>query len=368
MADTSIHYMTYDPDAMWQEMMLAYIDAGGDVLYGGDEKEMLLRAVLAIFVQGYAAVDHALRMGTLRYAKGDYLKLLGENRGCAYIDAAKATGKASIQFRTGSGTTLGIGTKMTADGSKYYELTEEITSAGGGGTGEATIQCTDGGIGGNGLTVGSSLKLVIANAAVDSIAVTEETSGGAEAEDEEVYRARIRTYMMNGVTTGPAEMYESAARAASINVIDASAENGGDGVVNLHLILNDDADASAVIAEVGAALSSDTARPLTDQVVVAEATEITYSIVIGYKLADGAALTEYNALVSAGDAYLAWQDYAIGRDFNPNKLMANLFEAGAQRIEYGAASVYNVDGDIVYTATPPGTRLRGTITYEEIAE
>ena len=42
MDDTELHYVTYDPDEIMQEMMVAYLNAGGDLLYAGDEKEMLL--------------------------------------------------------------------------------------------------------------------------------------------------------------------------------------------------------------------------------------------------------------------------------------------------------------------------------------
>jgi len=45
MDNTEIHYLTYDPEEIFQEMNLAYIQAGGDILYPGDEKEMLLRGV-----------------------------------------------------------------------------------------------------------------------------------------------------------------------------------------------------------------------------------------------------------------------------------------------------------------------------------
>ena len=45
MEDNEIHYLTYDPDAIWDAMIDAYLDAGGDVLYPGDEKEMLMRGV-----------------------------------------------------------------------------------------------------------------------------------------------------------------------------------------------------------------------------------------------------------------------------------------------------------------------------------
>ena len=43
--DNEIHYLAYDPEELWKEMIVAYVEAGGDILYPGDEKEMLLRGV-----------------------------------------------------------------------------------------------------------------------------------------------------------------------------------------------------------------------------------------------------------------------------------------------------------------------------------
>ena len=70
MDSTEMHYLTYDPEEIWNGMISAYVDAGGDVLYPGDEKEILLRGVQAIVTQVFAGVDTALRMATLRYAVG----------------------------------------------------------------------------------------------------------------------------------------------------------------------------------------------------------------------------------------------------------------------------------------------------------
>ena len=80
MDNTEIHYLSYDPEEIWAAMMEAYVDAGGDILYPGDEKEMLLRGVQSIVTQCFAGIDSALRMATLRYAVGDYLDIYGEGR------------------------------------------------------------------------------------------------------------------------------------------------------------------------------------------------------------------------------------------------------------------------------------------------
>ena len=42
------HYIHYDPDTIWELIIGTYIAEGGDILYPGDEKEILLRAVQAL--------------------------------------------------------------------------------------------------------------------------------------------------------------------------------------------------------------------------------------------------------------------------------------------------------------------------------
>ena len=130
--DTSaVHYVSYDPDAIWREMLTAYVDAGGDILYPGNEKEMLLRAVLAIVTQVFAGVDNALRMDTLRYAVGDYLDLYGEKRNCDRIAASAAECTVTIQFSaSGKSRTIPAGTALTADGVMFYQLKNDILQNG----------------------------------------------------------------------------------------------------------------------------------------------------------------------------------------------------------------------------------------------
>ena len=110
MDDNEIHYLTYEEEALWEAMTDAYIDAGGDVLYPGDEKEMLLRGMESIIMQAFAGIDNALRMDTLRYAVRDYLDLYGEKRNCYRIKAAAATTKVRLTFlASGEGKTIPAG-------------------------------------------------------------------------------------------------------------------------------------------------------------------------------------------------------------------------------------------------------------------
>ena len=318
MAD-DLHYIDLNPDDLWREMLLAYVQAGGGALYPGDEKEMLLRAVLAAAEAIMGKVDAALRMDTLTYATGEYLKEYGLKRNCAYIEAQSAVLPVTLAYAAASpARTLAAGTAFTYDGTLIYELASDVTNAGGAQTINAMLVCRTPGEAGNAVTQGTQLQLIDADAPYITVTASGDASGGADAEDEEAYRERIRAFGLSTVTTGPKAVYESRAKQASNHIIDVSAVNGGDGEVDIYLLLDADAVQADVFAAVLAALNDESARPLTDYVQVFAATSVAYTLGVkatydSYKLSEA----EVQAVI---DAYKDWQDNTIGRAFNPDKL------------------------------------------------
>ena len=360
MDNTELHYITYDPDAIWEKMMENYNDAGGDTLYPGDEKEMLLRSVLADIVQAFAGVDNALRMMTLRYAVGEYLDMIGELRSCPRIQAKAA--RAAVTITTiGNGITgtIPAGTAMTADGEVYYLLAEDFPLTGYQQTATVEVIADRTGIAGNGLQSGTDMELSSKNLSILSIVSASDATGGQEAEADDVYRERIRTHLITSVTTGPARQYEAAAMAVSSVILDAKA-TGGSGEVDIFLILSDQTGAAALLDAVEEALNAEDVRPLTDTVTVSQATDITYTLTVKYK-SDGSSATNA-ALSEAVAEYQDWQDNKIGRAFDPNRLMAMLYQAGCTRVIWDTGSEFGDGGSIEYTEISIDERCKGTIT------
>lgn len=366
MDNTEIHYLTYDSDEMWQEMNLAYIDAGGDVLYPGDEKEMLLRGVQNILMLAFAGVDNALRMATLRYAQRDYLKIYGENRNCPYNEATPATATISITFRaTGNTETIPAGETVTADGEVLYKLSSDVLDGGVAQTITCKVECTKAGAFGNGLLAGTQMQFVKSHDGVQSVYCTVDAAGGQDDEDFEAYRERIRTHGLTAVTTGPAEQYEAAAMAVTSEILDANAVKTSAGAVTVYLRLTDDASSAAIIAAVEDALTPKSVRPLTDSVTVLEATAVSYTLKVLYQASEGTDVA--SALEAAKDEYQAWQDQTIGRPFNPDKLMAMLYQAGATRVLWDDGSEFD-DGDVEYTPIDENEYCSGTITLAVMSD
>ena len=362
--DKTIHYLSYDPDEIWTDMQAAYVEHGGDILYPGDEKEMLLRSVLAILVQVFAGVDNALRMDTLRYAVGEYLDIYGEKRNCSRIAASAAQAKVVITFSaSGINKTLPAGSALTADGVQFYLLAEDVQQTGYAQTVNADILCKQTGSTGNGLLSGVQMQFAVPNSAVISVYTTADAAGGNDREDDDTYRSRIQQYGLTNITTGPAVQYESKAMEVSSEILDAKALNLGAGNVGVYLILESDTGAEALLELVADALSDEDVRPLTDQVSVYLATDIDYTLALQYEAAED--IDAETAIGAAIDEYQAWQDNTVGRAFNPDKLMALAYQAGATRVLWGAES--NFDGGAVeYTEIASSARCKGTITMAVI--
>ena len=364
MDTTDIHYLTFDPEAIYREMMQAYMDSGGDGLYPGDEKEMLLRAVQSILVQSFAGVDNALRMSTLRYAVGEYLDVYGENRGCARIEARKATAVVEIRFRQTTFTrTIKAGSLLTADGEHVYVLDRDVFHFGIAGSVRVPITAEKEGSAGNGLTNGTQMQFLIAYEDVEGVFCVEDAHGGQERENDDAYRERIRTFGLAGITTGPKSRYEAAAKNASSQVLDANAIYLGPGEVGIILLLDSQDGAETVRRAVEKAVGDQDSRPLTDHVSVSLAEDIPYTLQVQYKSEQGSDISD--AVGSAVVKYQKWQDETIGRPFNPDKLMAMIYEAGAVRVIWGDGSDFQ-GGNVEYTEIGENKRCKGTITLEEI--
>lgn len=365
MDNTELHYLTYDEAALWDSMIEAYIEAGGDVLYPGDEKEMLLRGVQNIIMIAFAGIDNALRMDTLRYAVRDYLDVYGEKRNCYRIEAQAATAGIRVTFKaTGESKTIPAGTLLTADGVVLYELAEDITQTGYAEVIETTVICNQSGSVGNGLLAGTEMQWLEPQDGSLNVTVITDAAGGQNREDDETYRERIRTFGLIAVTTGPSEQYESAAKDVSSEIIDAKAINGGGGIVNVYLILASETGSAAIIAAVEKALSPEDIRPLTDKVNVSLATKRPYKLNVRYSSNTGA--NTKNAISEAVSEYKTWQETTIGQSFNPDKLIALLYQAGCKRVFFDEGSEFD-GGEAVYTEIADNEYCSGEITLAVIS-
>lgn len=385
-----IHYLSYDPDAMWNEMMSIYAAAGGDVLFPGDEKYILLRSVQQMLIAAYAAHDNAARMRTQRYAVGDYLDLIGEGMRLPRVEAKAAQTTLAVTIKAASTTvSVAAGTQYTCNGMLVFETSEEAARTCAAGE-EVTLSipavCTTEGIAGNGVAAGTLLQAMGNEAHVLRVELLSDSAGGSERETDEEYRERMEESSYIDTTTGPASQYRAQALAVSSEIMDARAvadsEYSEDGVgteyglakgqVMVSLLFDEameESDRADLIGEVKSALSAQEARPLTDVVLVQEAERVPFSLTVHFAVDEArtGALVSRTQVIAAAEEYAAWQCAQLGRAFDPYRLISMLYSAGCSRVEIDEASTVN-GGAVVYTSIKPTQAMQGSVVMEEMAD
>lgn len=341
MDNTELHYVTYDPDEIWNEMIYNYVQAGGDVLYAGDEKEMLLRSVQADIVQVLAGVDNALRMQTLRYAVGEYLDVIGESRNCPRLGAAGATITLLIYSNTEQ--TIPATNLLTTDGKLFWALDEDLHISAGDHV-NVNVTCTTAGTVGNGIARNTTFKFTTDPAGIFAVYSIYASHGGREVETDDEYRERIRTWMNTSSTAGPKKQYEALAKSASgATITDAYATNEEPssgvvrpGIVNVFIMGASDVATYEEISAVLASIFADDVCPLTDEVHVLSSDRLEYTI-RGTVIYDGSAATA-EKLNSAIEEYKQWQNWKINRPLHPDVLKSKLYQAGALNVSFADTS------------------------------
>lgn len=391
--DTTVHYLSCDPELMWSEMNRIYRENGGDILFPGDEKSILLRTVLQALVTAYAAFDNAARMRTLRYAVGDYLDIIAEKMRLKRNLAEPATVQLELTIRDATGSvSIPKGSLFSFNGLLTFETTEQAAAVT---DGEDVIlvipaQCTDEGEAGNGLEAGTILHPIEAEARIVQVKTLNETTGGREREEDEAFRERLLASAFNDTVTGPELMYTAKAMDVSSGLIDASAvadntflpgspeigvEYGLErGQVLVTLLFGDtvsEVDKHTIIDDVYKALRRDDERPLTDSLIVREADMIEFSIKVRYMIRPGAPTDAVTNIMEAVAEYKEWQTTKIGRSFDPYKLTSMLYNSYCARVEIikEESFVGDVTGDdFNFMLIPKTKRLIGQVVMEEITD
>lgn len=336
---SELFYTQTDARVLWENLLKDFEQALSTKLESTDERRLFLQQQLQVIVAFYNSLNFAARMSLLRYAYGVYLDAIGEDRGVMRKSetAAETTLVFSLQAARQTNVLIPAGTRgATEDGSvKFRTVTAAVISAGEMQVG-VDAECTVTGESGNGYYEGVINVLVDPIAYVYSVANTTVTAGGADVEEDEPYRQRIRLSYAQTSTAGAEDSYKYWAATASPAIADVSVSSPGPAqVLVVPLLEGGEIPTSEVIDAVKKALNQKTVRPITDQVLVEPPTASEYTIDFDYyaPLAQGGEVIEkVEGEGGAIDKYVAWQKAAISRNRNPDYLRKLLFDAGVTKM------------------------------------
>lgn len=360
-----ITFAERDPAEIESSIVNAVEGLLGRKLSRADPLRLLLLGLEAIIIQQRELINHDAKMNLLAFAKGDILDHHGVLTGTDRLEATAATVSLRLTLSTARETATAIpaGTRATAGDGVYFAINEATVIPAGETSITVAATCTETGTKGNGYAPGEIKTLTDPIPFVATVASITTSEGGADKELDDKYRSRIQEAPERFSVAGPTGAYEYFAKAANPLIADVKAKNGGAGVVNIYVLLQDgQLPGEEILAAVDEALSDDKVRPLTDNVQVLSPATVSYNVNLKYWVSrnDATELTAIQAAVEkAIRDFVNWQKERMGRDINPTELYYRIRSAGAKRAEITEPIFTTINSSSVAIAENVSVTLEG---------
>lgn len=195
-----------------------------DPLYPGDERRIFGESLVPVVVAIYNTVNDACRQRLLRYARGEVLDALGENRDVTRITPTSATTtlRFGVQEAVASNIIIPAGLRVTGDFEHYFITDTTVVLQAGELSVEVSATAESGGAEYNDIPPGDLTEIVDVSDVplIDYVTNIDATEGGGDIEGDEAYRERIREAENRLSTAGTAKAYKYWALSANPLVSD----------------------------------------------------------------------------------------------------------------------------------------------------
>jgi len=328
----------------YEQYFFAQTNVSKSLARGDPVRLFLLCMIYQLTVQR-SIVDSTGKENLIKYAHGNDLDnigaLYGPKRGSRLPQAYAG---CSIRFTLSQGIALTTdsvvpaGTLVQAGDGTQFATTQDGTIKAGNVYADIPAQALIAGSAANGYVAGQINQLVTWSAPfLVSASNTTTSGGGADAETDDHYRARIWMAPESFSVAGPKEAYEYWAASANSDIVDVSvwSDPSVAGQVYIYPLMTGGAlPSQTVINQIYAICNADDIRPLTDQVFCQAPTQHLYTATVSYWIDNANAQFEQSIISACQVAYqnyITWQGSEIGLDINPSKLNQMLVDAGAKR-------------------------------------
>ena len=223
----SNEFITTNADLIF-DTVISSLEAGvSEPLYPGDERRIFGEALVPLFVGMYNAMNDAARQKMLRYARGEVLNDLGERVGVERMAPTEATTvlRFSMNSPLSENVIIPEGTRATSDNTRYFATTRTAVIEAGQLYVDVEAVSEGGGTQFNDIAVGAVNVLVDLIAFVDQVSNIKVTEGGADEEDDDSLRERIRVAPSKLSTAGPVNGYRYWAMSADSSIADVSVKS-----------------------------------------------------------------------------------------------------------------------------------------------
>lgn len=347
-----------DPAILLQELKADYEARTGRVLQPAQVEMLLLNTIAYRESLLRLAIQDTGEQNLVDFARAPALDYLGALVGVERLPAEAATTELEFSLVNGHlGVTIPALTRVAStDGRAVFRTIEAVSVPMGTYTVTVEAECESLGTTGNGYAAGDVSELMDPQAFITGVENTGTTGGGADQEDDDALRERIKLAPEAFTTAGSRGAYEFHARQANPSIIDVAVVGHSDdpgipqGEVHIFPLMEDGTTTPpTVLDEVEAACSAETVRPLSDTVVVIAPTEIAYDIEVELTLytdADGA--TVQDAVEQAIQTWATGKRQKLGRDIVGTQIIQAVHNAAPDDI-YEVTLISWLDIDVAST-------------------
>ena len=288
-------------------------------------------------------IQEVAKTNLLNYASIEVLEHLGELVGVKKLEgkAAQSIFKFEVDEVLDFDIFIDAGCEIeTPDGKFIFKTEEDVTIKAGSLSAEVKCSCATTGADANNYAVNSITNLLTPIDYINTVYNTQITYGGADEEDKESLRERIRLAPESYSNAGSKGAYKFHTLSAHQSVIDVEVMSSSAGVVDIYPLLNTGNPNPEMIEIITDYLSSDKVRPLTDKVVVHSPQKINFSITAVLYLYVDADENAVKQLVNENLAkYKEELSSKLGKDIVPTQIIAILNSIyGVYKVELAAPS------------------------------
>lgn len=330
-------------DSIKQEMIKDFKSkykeiAGVEIeLSEADPNRLILYACALQIYQSFQYVDRAGKQDMLKYAYGEFLDNLAAIKGVSRNQESYAITTVRFYLSSTMESVVSIpqGTKITNQTGVYFETTEYAEVQKGEIYVDVAARCGEIGAIGNNIKEGDLTVLVDLLPYVDHVINITDATGGADIESDESLAERTYIAPSSYSTAGPNDAYKYWCKTFNSEISDINVTSLEPGYVDIVFLVGEDKQnpTETMVNELKDFLMDSEVRPLTDNVRVYAPTQIEYNLELTYYIDKSKIKTASNVqnrVNRAIEDYIKWQR-TIGRDINPDELIARIKEAGAKR-------------------------------------
>jgi len=286
------NFINRDSEQILNEWISLYEQKTGKVLQPAQIERLMIdvgayrEAVLRINIQETA------KKNLLSYAPIEILEHIEEPLGVTKLpaSAAKTTLKFSVDKPLDFNFKIPMGTEVeTKDGLFIFQTNEDVILPIGENSVIANATCESNGNATNDYIIGSINNLITPLNYISSVENITISSGGADDENAENLRDRIRQAPEKFSNAGSKGAYKYHTLSAHQSISDVAITSPSPGIVNIYPLTVNGNPTDEVIKIVQDYLNNDKIRPLTDKVIVLSPEKINFSImanIILYQNAD----------------------------------------------------------------------------------